>query len=213
MKIYVNFCRRKVDNKKSSDKLSLVKILRRDFFMKKLSIYEMTTCAIMTALMCVLGPLSIPIGPIPVSLTNFVLYVTIILLGTKLTLVSYIVYLLLALVGLPVLSGYSGGVAKLAGPTGGYLLGFIFLIIIGGIFYEKFKSKHVIVGIGLFIGLLAAYFFGTIWFVYQMSVDIPYALSVCVFPFIPFDIVKIVIAIILGNILKNALNKSGLINK
>ena len=98
--------------------------------MKKLTIYQMATCAIMAALMCILGPLSIPIGPVPVSLTNLVVLLAAVLLGAKLSTVSAVVYILLGLVGLPVFSGFQGGVAKLAGPTGGYIIGFIFLSFI-----------------------------------------------------------------------------------
>ena len=86
----------------------------------KSTIYQLTTCAIMTALMCILGPMSIPIGPIPVSFTNLVIYLAVYLLGTKGATISYLIYLLLGAVGLPVFSGYAGGLAKLAGPTGGY---------------------------------------------------------------------------------------------
>ena len=95
----------------------------------KLSVYQMAAAALMTAVLCVLGPLSIPIGPVPISLTNFVIYITLYLLGTKLGTLSYCIYLLLGTAGLPIFSGYSGGLAKLAGPTGGYLVGFIAMAV------------------------------------------------------------------------------------
>ena len=170
----------------------------------------MTVCAIMAALMCVLGPISIPIGPIPVSLTIFVIYLSVMLIGMKFTLVSYGIYILLGIFGLPVFSGYAGGVAKIAGPTGGYLLGFIFMIIIGGLVREKKKDKPVIIGIGMVIGLIVDYVFGTAWFVIEMQAGIGYALSVCVWPFIPFDIIKIVLAIVIGKAVGKALGKAGL---
>lgn len=163
--------------------------------------------------MCILGPMSIPIGPIPVSLTNFVLYITVILLGTKLSTVSYLIYLLLGLVGLPVFSGYAGGIGKLAGPTGGYLIGFILMVIISGIFYEKFSSNKILIGLGMVLGTIIAYIFGTIWFIIQMDCELSYALSVCVFPFIPFDLIKIVLAIIIGLVIRKALEKSSLIDR
>ncbi|MFR3344509.1 MAG: biotin transporter BioY [Anaerobutyricum sp.] len=86
-----------------------------------------TMCAIMAALMCILGPMSIPIGAVPISFTNLVIYLTVYLLGAKKGCISYLIYMLLGVVGLPVFSGYTGGIAKLAGPTGGYLVGFILL--------------------------------------------------------------------------------------
>lgn len=179
--------------------------------MKKTSLYQMTTCAIMAALMCIAGPLSIPIGPIPVTLTNLIIYFAIVLLGMKLSTISYLVYLLLGLVGLPVFSGFAGGLTKLAGPTGGYLLGFILMALIGGFVYEKTKGQPILTGLGMFLGLVVAYVFGTAWFVYQMQCEVLYALSVCVWPFVPFDIIKIVIAILLGKVVRKALKRAGLI--
>lgn len=178
--------------------------------MKKLTLYQMSVCAIMAALMCVLGPMSVPIGVVPVSFTNLVIYIAVILLGTKLSTVSYVVYLLLGMVGLPVFSGFQGGLGKLAGPTGGYLIGFILMTIICGIFYEKSNGNVIITGLGMIAGTIIAYVFGTIWFVIEMDCEVSYALTVCVFPFIPFDLIKIVIAIFLGKTVKNALTKAGL---
>ena len=94
--------------------------------MKKITTFEMAMCGIFAALMCIAGPLSVPIGPVPVTLTNLVIYFALAVCGTRLTLISCIVYLLLGAAGLPVFSGLQGGLAKMAGPTGGYLIGFIF---------------------------------------------------------------------------------------
>ena len=106
-----------------------------------MKIKTLTTCALFAALMCICGPLSVPIGPVPVSLTNLVLYLAIMILDTKKTFISYIVYLLIGIVGLPVFSGFQGGIAKVAGPTGGYLVGFLLMVIIGGIIMEKTKAN------------------------------------------------------------------------
>lgn len=176
--------------------------------MKKISIYDMAKCGIMTALMCVLSPVAVPIGPIPVTLSTLMVCLTTVILGTKLGILSYLIYLLLGAVGLPVFSGYAGGVGKLIGPTGGYLIGFIFMVIIGGIFVSKFKAKIWLTGVGMLFGLIVTYAFGTVWFVISMKVDVSYALSVCVWPFIPFDIAKIIVAILLGTAVNRALKKA-----
>ena len=65
--------------------------------------------AVMAAVICVLGPLSIPVGPVPISFTNFAIYITLYVLGWKRGTVSYLVYVLIGMVGMPVFSGYSGG--------------------------------------------------------------------------------------------------------
>lgn len=69
--------------------------------------YAMAVTALMTAVTCILAPLSIPIGPVPISLTNFAIYLSLYLLDWKKGTVSYILYLLLGLVGLPVFSGFT----------------------------------------------------------------------------------------------------------
>jgi biotin transport system substrate-specific component len=180
--------------------------------MKKTSIYQLTTCAIMAALMCILGPVSIPIGPVPISLTTLVIYLSAMLLGAKLSTVSCGIYLLLGLVGLPVFSEFQGGIGKLAGPTGGYIIGFIFTAIICGIFADKFRDKPVLIFIGMVLGTIVTYAFGTIWFIIMMQANPAYAMSVCVIPFIPFDICKMIIALILGSAVYKALKKASLIS-
>ena len=99
--------------------------------------------ALVTAITCILAPLSIPLpfSPVPLSLTNLVLYISIFILGWKAATVSYLAYLLLGAIGLPVFSGFAGGLGKLAGPTGGYLVGMIFLTILSGWIAERFLKK------------------------------------------------------------------------
>ena len=80
---------------------------------------SMVLMALFAALTCVLAPLSIPIGPVPISFTNLVIYFSLYVLGWQRATITYLVYLLLGLVGLPVFSGFAGGIGKLAGPTGG----------------------------------------------------------------------------------------------
>ena len=95
--------------------------------------YAITVTALMTAVTCILAPLSIPIGPVPISLTNLAIYISLYLLGWKRGTISYLIYLLIGLVGIPVFSGFTGGPAKLAGPTGGYIIGFIVMAVIAGL--------------------------------------------------------------------------------
>lgn len=177
----------------------------------KLSIYQMAVIALMTALTCILGPMSIPIGAVPISLTNFVIYLTIYLLGTKLGTISYCIYLLLGMAGLPVFSGYSGGLAKLAGPTGGYLIGFILMAIISGVFIQKCHGKTAFSILGMALGTLVAYLFGTVWFIIEAKCTLIYALTVCVFPFLIGDAIKILLASKIGPLIRNALSRAHLL--
>ena len=180
--------------------------------MRNESVKTMTMCAIMAALMCILGPMSIQIGPIPISFTNLVIYLAVYLLGAKKGCISYLIYMLLGAVGLPVFSSYTGGIGKLAGPTGGYLVGFILLALISGIVREKTNRNIIWTFVGMIAGTAVAYAFGTVWFVIQAQCTVGYAISVCVSPFIPFDLAKIVIAIALGTAVFAGLKKSGLLS-
>lgn len=157
--------------------------------------YTMTGIALMAALMCILGPMSIPIGVVPITLTNLAIYFSIYLLGSKYGTISYIIYLFLGIFGLPVFSGYTGGIAKLAGPTGGYLIGFIFMAFLSGFIIETCKYHRIISFIGLSIATLVAYFLGTVWFVIQADCTFAYALSICVIPFLLGDTIKVLVAV------------------
>lgn len=176
-------------------------------------IYEMTTTALMAAVMCILGPLSIPIGPVPISLTVVSVLLAAFLIGPKLGTLSYLVYLLLGIFGLPIFSGGTGGLAKVAGPTGGYLLGFIFMALISGIFIEKFMDRWYLVFLGMVLSLVVEYIFGTIWFIYQQKCTLADAMKWCVTPFIPWDLVKIVIVMVVGYQIRKRLVASGVIKK
>ena len=85
--------------------------------------YTLVAIALMTAVICVLAPLSLPIGPVPISMATLVLFLSIYVLGWKKATISVCLYILLGLVGVPVFSGFTGGVSKLAGATGGYIVG------------------------------------------------------------------------------------------
>ena len=118
---------------------------------------ELTLIGLMAALTCIAGPLSLPLpfSPVPISLTNLAIYFSVYILGMKRGTISYLVYLLLGLVGLPVFSAFTSGPAKLFGPTGGYLIGFIFIALISGYCVDRWNGRFV----ASFLGMAA----GTAW--------------------------------------------------
>ncbi|MDD6308825.1 MAG: biotin transporter BioY [Clostridia bacterium] len=168
--------------------------------------YSLLSIALMAAIMCILAPMSIPIGPVPITLTNFAIYLSLYILDWKKGTISYLIYLLIGLVGFPVFSGFTGGIEKLAGPTGGYIIGFIPMAIIAGIAINKFKQKWIQL-IGMIIGTVVCYAFGTLWFCLQSGNPVIAALSICVFPFIPGDLVKMIIAIFIATKIREKLDK------
>lgn len=180
---------------------------------KKQNIYDLTTIALMTAIMCILGPLSIPIGLVPISLTSLVIYFMVYILGWKKATLSCIVYLLIGLIGIPVFSSYTAGVAKLFGPTGGYLIGFIFMAIISGIFVEKFPKKQYMCLLGMILGTIVMYTLGTFWLKFQGNMTFKAALLAGVVPFIIGDLAKMIVSSIIGPIIRTSLITAGFIKK
>lgn len=177
---------------------------------KSMNVYQLTLVALMTALACVLGPLSIPIpiSPVPISLTQIPIYLAGYLLGWKLGTLSYVVYFLLGTIGLPVFSGFSGGLGKVAGPTGGYLIGFIFTAIVAGYFIEKSGGKVVPSVIGMALGDAFAYLFGTIWLCYLMKIGFLAGLATGVLPYLLGDALKIAACAVIGPVLRKALYRA-----
>ena len=176
---------------------------------QKIKTKQMVLIALMTAVTCVLGPLSIPLpfSPVPISLTNFAIFLAIFVLGMKNGTISFIIYLLLGAVGVPVFSSFRGGFQVLAGPTGGYLIGFIFLALIMGFALDHFDRKLVPTIIGMIIGMAVCYAFGTVWLAKLLSLSFKEGLMMGVIPYLAGDAAKIIIAAIVGPKLYGATQK------
>jgi biotin transport system substrate-specific component len=164
---------------------------------------SITYIALAAALIAVCSWISIP-TTVPFTLQTFAVCLTTALLGLRRGTLAVIVYLCLGAVGLPVFAGFKGGIASLAGPTGGYLIGFIFTALIVGIIADRFGRKPVVLVIAMILGIAVCYAFGTAWFVpvYTKAaspIGIAAALSMCVFPFIIPDLIKIAVATLLVN--------------
>lgn len=171
---------------------------------------QLAVIGVMTAVTCILAPLSLPIGPVPISLTNLAIYFALYVLGVKFGCISYLVYLLIGFIGVPVFSGFTSGPGKLLGPTGGYLIGFIPMAVIAGILIDKFISNRIICLLGMIGGTIVAYAFGTAWLAYQAHLDWKAALMAGVIPFIPGDLAKMVLAMIAGPQIRKQLIRAGL---
>jgi len=175
----------------------------------RITAITITRVALATAVLCILGPISftLPISPVPISLgilgVFFAVYVNGWLWGT----VSCILYLLLGFVGVPVFSAYTGGVTKLFGPTGGYMIGYIFLALIAGFLISKFENKIPLHVLGMILGTLVCYALGTAWLAFSTQMGFTAALMAGVIPFIPADALKMVIAILVGIPVRKGIKK------
>ena len=170
------------------------------------NILSMVYIALMAVIITVCSWISIP-GPVPFTLQTFAVFTALLLLGTRNGLISILVYLLLGAVGVPVFSGFSGGIGHLLGPTGGYLIGFIVMGFVFGIVRHFIKHPLFSAITASILGLVACYAFGTVWFVIVYSqtrsaITFGAALSMCVLPFIIPDAVKMALAIILSDRVK-----------
>ena len=174
---------------------------------------QMSLTALMTALICVLAPWSLNLWftPVPISLGSMAVYFVLYVLGMKLGTVSVTLYILLGLIGLPVFTNFGGGAAKLLGPTGGYIVGYLFLALICGFFLDKFPDVFPLHIAGFVLGTMVFYLFGTLWLQFQMNLTFPAALMAGVVPYIPGDTLKMILAIALGRLLKKRLKKAGLL--
>ena len=154
---------------------------------------RMTAAGIFAAFMCIISPFAIPVGPISITLATFAVYLSGAVLGRKLGGIAVAIYLLLGFAGLPVFSGFTGGIQRLFGATGGYMVGYIFCTYITGLFADKFK-KIWAYPVGMVLGTALLYAFGTAWFCLLTGSEIIPALAACVFPFLIGDAIKIAAA-------------------
>ncbi|HBN82549.1 MAG TPA: biotin transporter BioY [Clostridiales bacterium] len=176
----------------------------------KQKVFQLVIIGVAAAIICVLGPLSIPIGVVPVAFANLAIYIVLYVLGMKKGTVSVLIYLLVGLIGVPVFSNFSGGPGKLLGPTGGYLIGYIFMALISGYIIDRFFENQVLCFLGMVLGTSVLYVFGTAWLTYQADMSAGAALAAGVIPFIPGDLAKILIATIVGSQIRKRLIRANL---
>jgi biotin transport system substrate-specific component len=161
-----------------------------------------------TAVICVMSQISIPIQPIPFTLALFAIFLTGTLLAPRYAFFSVLCYLLLGTFGLPVFAGFKGGLQNLVGMTGGYLAAYPIMALVTSLFYSRAKKyKTVWLVTGMLISLIICYAIGTTWFSYVTGTSFYQSLTLCVFPFIPFDLVKIVLATSIGSVIRKIVIK------
>ncbi len=162
---------------------------------RKRSVAKMS---IMVALIVVCSWVTLPFGAVPFTLQTLGVMMALIILGGKNGAIVISVYLLLGAVGLPVFSAFGGGVGVLLGPTGGFLIGFLFGSL-AYLLFERMNIKKTKKYIGAAAFLITCYTFGCVYYSIFTEVSIITAISVCVLPYIITDILKIVLAVTVGD--------------
>lgn len=174
-----------------------------------LSTKNMILSAFISAIMCILAPISIPLGftPVPISLALLVVFFAAYILPPFSAAISVLIYLFLGMAGLPVFSGYHGGIDRLIGPTGGYLIGYIPTVLISSFFIHRYKNQRLLHLFGLITAVFSCYLLGSIWFSFQQGIPFSETLKLCVLPFLPGDFIKILISFFIGHEISKRMQK------
>lgn len=149
---------------------------------------KMTMAAFFAAMMAVCAWISLPVADVAFTMQTFGVFLALGVLGGKWGSISVLIYLLLGAVGMPVFSGFRGGIGMLAGVTGGYLWGFL----LSGLVYrllERIGRLPAMVG-----GMLVCYLSGSVWFYLWSGGGMGLILLRCVVPYLIPDCFKIWLA-------------------
>ena len=176
-------------------------------------IRTMARCALLTALLCLCAWISIPLGDISITAQTFGLFLTLGLLGGKAGTLVCLLYLLLGAAGLPVFSGFRGGLGTLLGTTGGYILGFLASSLVYWLITVLFGQRLPVRIGGALLGLCVCYGFGTLWFALLWldagsTLSLGLILTKCVLPFLIPDLIKLFAALATAEKLKKHITPS-----
>ena len=178
---------------------------------KRISVYDLVMVALFAALIAVCAWITIP-GAVPFTLQTMGVFLAVGLLGGKRGTAAVLVYILLGAVGMPVFSGFSCGVGRLLGTTGGYIIGFLVAALAMWAMEAIFGKAKWVLPVSMLLGLLLCYAFGTAWFLVlytqtKGAISVASVLSMCVVPFIIPDLLKIALALLLTSRLKRFLRQ------
>lgn len=172
---------------------------------------DIVYCGIFVTIAAILSQIAIPLpGGVPITLQTFAVALGGIILGSKKGFIAILVYVLMGAIGLPVFSGFSAGVGAIVGPTGGFILSFPIMSFIIGLVCERTDNK-ILIFLGMILALIPNYLVGAIQFSLVTSSGLYNAFLVSVLPFILVDAIKLVLATIIGSMLRNHKSIKGII--
>ena len=163
--------------------------------------------SLMAALIAAGAYIAIPIGPVPIVLQNFFVFLSGLLLGPRWGTASVGIYLLAGALGLPVFAGGTGGIGHFAGPTGGYLLGYLPAVYVIGLISCGAKKRAVLDIIAMVCGGLIVYAIGLTWLKILTKMTLTKTLAVGMIPFIPGDGIKIAAAVPIAKAVRPIVNR------
>ena len=164
--------------------------------------------ALFSAIIVICSFFTVP-SIVPFTLQTFAIFLCLNILGAKKGIISILIYIFLGAIGLPVFSGFNGGIGALLNVTGGYIIGFIFSALTYWLITSMFnkKPRKIINLIASFMGLIVCYIFGTLWYVLLFikngdTISFTGAFTICVLPFIIPDILKIILSVVISEKVK-----------
>ena len=173
---------------------------------------DLAYIALFAVLMAVCAWITVPLPKPLVQFTmqTFAMFMALLVLGGRRGLYAMVVYLLLGAVGMPVFSGFRGGMGVLLDTTGGYIIGFVAAALVYWLVTARLGESLPVSATACVLGLAVCYAFGTAWFlvVYARNVGpvgLTTALGWCVFPYIVPDLVKLALAAVLSRRVKKFL--------
>ena len=172
---------------------------------------DLALTALGAVLIALCSYISIP-AAVPFTMQTFAVFLVLLLLGGKRGTGAIAVYLLLGAFGVPVFSGFTGGIGHLLGLTGGYLVGFLLLGLVYWLLTAVWGEKRRWQGVALGAGIVLLYAFGTLWYLLVYArrsggAGVFSVLSTCVFPFVLPDLLKMALALLLANRLQPVLTR------
>jgi biotin transport system substrate-specific component len=170
-------------------------------------IHMIVYASLLAALTAAGAYLAIPIGPVPIILQNLFIFLSGLLLGSKWGVASVGVYLLAGALGLPVFAGGVAGIGRFAGPTGGYLLGFLPAVYVIGWITETTPKRAVFDILAMVCGSLIIYACGVTWLKMLTGMTLSKTLAVGMYPFILGDGLKIAAAVPIAKALRPVINR------
>lgn len=143
----------------------------------------------------------LPITPVPITLQTFFVLLCAAYLNRKDGFVTQVTYIGLGALGLPVLSGATGGLLRLFGPTGGYLAGFAVCIYVVSVLLDNFKNKGQLsfprILFAFASGIAVIYLCGGLWLAFITKFSFSEVIAYGVMPFIAADVLKVLFAAII----------------
>lgn len=161
--------------------------------------------ALFAAIIGVMAQITIPLPLVPITGQTLAIGIAATILGSRYGTLSVILYLIIGSAGVPVFAEFSGGVSKLIGPTGGYLVGFLPTAFLIGWFMEKTAFNFMYAMIANSIGMFVTLALGTAWLKIAAELSWSAAITGGFTPFIIVGLIKAALASWIGVLVRNRL--------